>query len=256
MALEFGLYPTDFDYQKKGVAVDSIEIGSDGKKITVRTGLELLSDADIDRLNEANARTEQYKVHVSTVDEEYVFSLYDTDFGSYVSKWKDGETNQFVYTFEGIKGKILEVEYTIHETPLTWGPNSNNHNSRYLALTETYGQALYGHITPSADVPVNTAFSSVLLRNRVISTFYENVKKYENTNLKNTTSTTPGFNDRFFDPFLDYATGLNTGAEIPWQADSSFYGGGIMYVTQMNLTPYEVADGKGATCEAFIGKWI
>lgn len=210
MTLEYGLYPTDFDYQKQGVAVDSIEIGSDGKKMTVRTGLELLSDSDVKQLNEVSARTEQHKIHVSSTEEEYIFSLCDTDFGSYVSKWKDGETNQFVYTFEGIKGKILQIEYTIRETPLTWGPNSPKQTSNFLALTETYGQALFGHVTPDSKIVPDAFFSSIFIRNRVITTYYEDTTQYGNYNLKNTSSTTPGFNDRFFDPFIDNTGSLNT----------------------------------------------
>lgn len=239
--LEYGRKPQDFKYDESGVLVDEISIDDDGEEITVRTGLELLTDGDLNTILYVQ-QSYQHVFHISSKEDDILFCLRSASAKGSITHWVDGSTNQHVYVFEGLVGRIMEVEYFINKTPETW-------NYKYLALTEEFGTTLYGYYLPSDTFPTGNGYGRITAISSTIRSSYTNGFRLNGEDLINTNPPTGQPDSRIFDPFATWQ--VSPGFVPSWYNRADFFGGCVLYVSQnLNATV-----DKRNTCKAFIGHW-
>lgn len=239
--LEYGRKPQDFKYDESGVLVDEITIDDDGEEITVRTGLELITANDLNLILNTQ-KADRHVFHISSKEDDILFCLRSANGKGSITHWVDGSTNQHVYVFEGMIGRIMEVEYFINETPETWKYN-------ILPLTEEFGTSLYGYYLPSDTFPTGNGYGRITAISSTIRNNYSFAFRMNGEDLINTTPPAGQPDSRIFDPFVQWQ--VVSGFIPSWYNRADFFGGCVLYVTQ-NLA---VTVDKRNTCKAFIGHW-
>lgn len=234
-----------FDFDRKGVHVNSIDFENNNKMITVRCGKELITDQDINQVTTALPNT-QFMVHVSTSDKEYIFCLYKYSTGLVgITRYQTGDTNEYVYVFEGIRGQILEVEYAVKMDPKVWDPGKGY----FIPVTETFGQIYIGYYRRSEDsgstLPPGAVFGTFIRTSSVIA-LEETSEGALSSIVPTTLELTDGFNDSYFNPFLDSST---TTSGMKRAFYNKYFGGGMIAFKKWQ--GQAVNEGKW-----FVGKWI
>lgn len=245
MVFELQRNVEDFDYDRKGAHVNSIDFENNNKMVIVKCGKEMITDEDLKFITYVYPNN-QFMVHVSTSDKEYIFCLYKYNTGMVgITRYQTGDTNEYVYVFEGIRGQILEVEYAVKMDPKIWDP----YVGKFIPVTETFGQVYLGYYRRYADSgtpPLPGAVFGTFIRSASVISLEETTEGALSSIVPTAAELTEGFNDSYFNPFLDSSL---TTSGMKRAFYNKYFGGGMIAFKKWQGD--ELNEGNW-----FVGKWI
>lgn len=232
--------------------VDSVEWNDGKNKITVRSGFKPVSDVSMQSLIEdptGGGTRPDTLVHVSTEEEEYIFSVRSYINGGRLTIWDDGSTNQHVYVFEGCVGQIMKVDYRTSYRP---SPDFVS-NTAMQTITEEFGQIALGRFKiPYDTTAVGTNIGQLKLQPSIIARTQDYVRPgwYNITRI----DVALNWNPLYLNPF-ELVQSYNTTSTVQRQ-ELGAIGGGVMSYRRFcdgqpgNINPD--ADGF----DFFIGRFV
>lgn len=133
-----------FNYKYNEASAKSIEFTDDRRSVLIKSGIPL-SQSVLDKYeNDTLTHRRGWLVQVSDEENEYIFMMDRKVNGGSITHIRDGETNEHVYIFEGLFGQVLRVKYKYSFEGVDECAKAD-----YLYLSDQFGDALFGQVTPS-----------------------------------------------------------------------------------------------------------